>query len=115
MTDSDLLPIVADASRNGEKQLDAVVPLLYEEIRRLAHRELRREQPGHTLSTTGLAHEAYLELSRLTNIEWKSRAHFFSVCGRVIRNVLVDYAVERRALKRGGGEPLLPLDEAGDV
>jgi RNA polymerase sigma-70 factor, ECF subfamily len=111
----DLLPLLAGATRQGGAQLDAMIPLLYDELRRLARRELRRERSGHTLSTTALAHEAYIELSRITNIEWKSRAHFFGVCARVIRNVLVDHAVRRGAQKRGGGEALLPLDQAGDV
>ena len=118
-----LLPLLADATRStagGEMEtaraaLDAIVSALYGEIRRLASRELRKERPGHTLSTTALAHEAYIELSRLHGIEWKSRAHFFSVCGRVIRNVLVDYAVARKAQKRGGGVEALPLEAAEHV
>ena len=116
-----LLPLLADATRpstavsDPQGALDAVVPILYGELRRLASRELRREQPGHTLSTTALVNEAYLELSKLHGIEWKSRAHFFSVCARVIRNVLVDYAVARKAQKRGGGAPVLPLEAAEHV
>lgn len=112
---SDLLPLLEGATRPGGAPLDAIVPVLYEELRRLARRELRGEQTGHTLSTTALVHEAYLELSKLANIEWKSRAHFFSVCGRVIRNVLVDYALARKAQKRGGGAEPLALDEAMHV
>lgn len=88
------------------------MPLLYDEVRRLARRELRREAPGHTLSTTALAHEAYLELAALPLMRWKSRAHFFSVCARVIRHVLVDHAVRRKAQKRGGGQAMLSLDDA---
>jgi RNA polymerase sigma factor (TIGR02999 family) len=95
--------------------LDDVVPGLYQEILALARRHLRGEAPGHTLSTTALAHEAYLELARLQQIQWKSRAHFFSVCARVIRNVLVDYAVARKAQKRGSGAPVLPLEAAEHV
>lgn len=116
-----LLPLLADATRptgrpsDPRAVLDAVVPVLYGELRRLASRELRRERPGHTLSTTALVNEAYLELSKLHGIEWKSRAHFFSVCARVVRNVLVDYAVARKAQKRGGGAPVLPLEAAEHV
>ena len=116
-----LLPLLADATRQTGRAtdpraaLDAIVPVLYGELRRLASRELRRERPGHTLSTTALVNEAYIELSKLHGIEWKSRPHFFSVCARVIRNVLVDYAVARKAQKRGGGAPVLPLEAAEHV
>jgi RNA polymerase sigma factor (TIGR02999 family) len=114
----ELRPLLADATTQlgaGNRSLDAVIPVLYEELRRLARRELQRELPGHTLSTTGLVHEAYLELSKLAGVEWKSRAHFFGVCARVIRNVLVDYAVARKAQKRGGGALPLPLEAAEQV
>ena len=115
----DIRPLLAEATTTQPgapaRSLDAIVPLLYEELRRLARRELQSEQPGHTLSTTGLVHEAYLELSRIAGIEWKSRAHFFSVCARVIRNVLVDYAVTRKAQKRGGGAVALPIEAADSV
>lgn len=116
--DNDLLPLLrgaaetAPASSDTEPTLERLVPLLYEELRRVAARELRRERPGHTLSTTALVHEAYLELARIAGIRWKSRAHFFSVCARVIRHVLVDHAVARNAQKRGGGAVPLPLEAA---
>lgn len=103
------------ATQPGGAPLDAIIPVLYEELRRLARRALQGEREGHTLSTTGLAHEAYLELSKLSDIRWKSRAHFFSVCARVIRHVLVDYALARKAQKRGGGLEPLSLDAAGGV
>src|SRR5688500_13241379 len=111
----DLLPLVQEAAEIFEGSLEEVIPVLYEELRRVARRELRREQPGHTLSTTALAHEAYIELSRLHGIRWKSRPLFFSVCARVIRHVLVDYAVSRNAQKRGGGVVALPLEAAEHV
>lgn len=111
----DLLPLVENAAESIEGSLEEVIPLLYEELRRVARRELRREQPGHTLSTTALAHEAYIELSKLHGIRWKSRPLFFSVCARVIRHVLVDYAVSRNAQKRGGGVVALPLEAAEHV
>jgi RNA polymerase sigma factor (TIGR02999 family) len=107
--ENDLIPLVAAATNAGETPVDVLVPMLYDELRRVARRELRREQPGHTLSTTALVHEAYLELAKL-GMDWKSRAHFFSVCARIIRHVLVDYAVERRAQKRGGGVRPISLE-----
>ena len=81
----------------------------------MARRALRGEREGHTLSTTGLAHEAYLELSKLSDIRWKSRAHFLGVCSRIIRHVLVDHAVARNAQKRGSGLVPLDLDAAAHV
>ena len=112
---TDLTPLLVAASRGEAARLDAVVPLVYDELRRIAHRALAGEARGHTLSTTALVHEAWLELARLDGIEWKSRAHFFALCGRLIRHVLVDYAVRRKAQKRGGGQAHVSLDEAARV
>lgn len=108
----DLTALLATATSGQRDALDDIVPLVYDELRRIAHRALAGEQTGHTLTTTALVHEAYLELANLENIEWKSRAHFFGVCGRIIRHVLVDYAVRRKAQKRGGGQVPIQLDEA---
>jgi RNA polymerase sigma-70 factor, ECF subfamily len=112
---SDLGTLLAGATQPGGRSLDAVVPLLYEELRRIARRALHGEREGHTLSTTAVAHEAYLEMAKLSDIRWKSRAHFFSVCARVIRHVLVDHAVARKAQKRGGGVDPVALDAAAHV
>lgn len=108
----DLTALLATATTSGGDVLEDVIPRVYDELRRIAHRELAREGTGHTLSTTALVHEAYIELACLENVEWKSRAHFFGVCGRIIRHVLIDYAVRRKAQKRGGGQVPLQLDEA---
>jgi len=89
--------------------LDAVLPLVYEELRQVAHRQLSRERAGHTLSTTALVHEAYLQLVDQTQIQWRSRAHFFAFASRVMRRVLIDYARRRGADKRGGGRIQVPL------
>src|SRR5215211_5408892 len=82
--------------------LDRLVPLVYGELRRIAHRQLRAERAGHTLSTTGLVHEAYLKLADQSRVEWADRAHFFAVAARAMRRILVDYARRHRALRRGG-------------
>lgn len=82
--------------------LDRLVPLVYNELRRIAHRELRRENPGHTLDTTALVHEAYLKLVDQSRVEWADRSHFFAVAAQAMRRVLVDYARRYRAEKRGG-------------
>jgi RNA polymerase sigma-70 factor, ECF subfamily len=101
--------------RNGdEAALARLTPLVYDELRRLAGGYLRRERAGHTLQATALVHEAYLRLIGQQHLDWQSRAHFFGVAAQVMRHVLVDQARSRRAAKRGGGEALLPLDEAAD-
>ena len=107
----DVTALLLAATEGDRSALDRVVPLLYEELRRIAHRELGGEATGHTLSTTALVNEAYLKLSRLDRIQWRSREHFLGVAARIIRQVLVDYAVRRKAQKRGGGGVPVTLDE----
>jgi RNA polymerase sigma factor (TIGR02999 family) len=110
MESSDVTRLLRDASRGDRQALDEVVPLVYDTLRRLAHRALREERRGHTLSTTALAHEAFLELQNITRIEWQDRSHFFAVAARAMRRVLVDYAVRRNAQKRGGGVAAVDLE-----
>jgi RNA polymerase sigma factor (TIGR02999 family) len=90
--------------------LDALTPLVYDELHRLAHRYISGERPGHTLQTTALVHEAYLRLVDQSEVEWQSRAHFFAVSAQVMRHILVDYARQHAAAKRGGGFQKLELD-----
>jgi RNA polymerase sigma-70 factor (ECF subfamily) len=91
---------------------DELMPLVYEELRRLAHQCIRRERPGHTLQTSALLNEAYLRLVDQKNIHWQGRAHFFGIAARLMRQVLVDYARKRRYAKRGGDPRRVSLDEA---
>jgi RNA polymerase sigma factor (TIGR02999 family) len=91
---------------------DELMPLVYEELRRLAHRCIRRERPGHTLQTSALINEAYLRLVDQKNIQWQDRAHFFGIAARLMRQVLVDYARKRSYAKRGGDARRVSLDEA---
>jgi RNA polymerase sigma factor (TIGR02999 family) len=99
--------------RNGEEQaLQSLIPLVYGELRRLAQFHLRGERPSHTLQATALAHEAYLRLVAVHAKDYQNRAHFFAVCSRVMRQILVDHAREHRALKRGASSGHLSLDEA---
>jgi RNA polymerase sigma factor (TIGR02999 family) len=99
---------------NGGKlsAIDELAPLVYAELRKLAHRQLRRERVGHTLQSSDLVHEAYLRLVDQKNANWQDRAHFCAVSGRIIRRILVDYARARRRDKRGGGAQTMVLDEA---
>lgn len=87
------------------------MPLIYDELRRQAHRHLNRERPNHTLQTTALVHEAYLRLIEQTGVNWQNRAHFFGLAGQMMRRILVDYAGKRNREKRGGPHEALPLDE----
>ena len=86
--------------------------MVYQELRRLARRHLRRERPDHTLESTALVHEAYLRLIDQNNIQWQNRNHFFALASELIRRILVDYARNRMAAKRGGQNIKLSLDEA---
>lgn len=94
-----------------EAARDELMPLVYEELRRLAHQCMRRERPVHTLQTSALLHEAYLRLVDHKNIQWQDRAHFFGIAARLMRQVLVDYARTRRYAKRGGDIRRVSLDE----
>jgi len=95
-----------------QSDLDAVFPAVYDELRRVAHRHLRGERPGHTLGTTALVHEAYLELSKLDHIRWPGRAYVLAAASQAMRRILIDFATARRAQKRGGGVVAQPLDDA---
>lgn len=92
--------------------LDRLVPLVYEQLRLIAHERLRDERPGHTLNTTALVHEAYLRLVDVRETGFRDRAHFLAMASRVMRRVLVDYARSRNAAKRGTGVVPAPLEEA---
>jgi RNA polymerase sigma factor (TIGR02999 family) len=100
--------------RSGDQTaLDRLFPLVYQELRRVAHRQLRVEREDHTLGTTGLVHEAYLRLVDQTRVEYRDRRHFFALAARAMRRVLVDYARRYRAQKRGGAVPAVSLEEEG--
>lgn len=92
--------------------LDDLVPLVYDTLRRVAHQQLRGERRDHTLSSTALVHEAYLELTRCGGVQWQDRRHFFAAAAQTMRHILVDYAVRRKAQKRGGDRRKVPLDDA---
>lgn len=90
---------------------ESLFPLLYEELRRMAHKQLRLERPGHTLCTTALVHEAYMQLAEQTRAQFASRAHFLAVASIAMRRILVEYARKFRAEKRGGQWQRLDLDQ----
>jgi RNA polymerase sigma factor (TIGR02999 family) len=101
------------AAREGDRDaFNELFPLVYDVLRRMAHRKLSGERPSHTLSTSDLVHEAYLKLVRLDRIEWRSRAHFLAIAAQSMRNILVDHALKRKAEKRGGGREKAELTDA---
>lgn len=106
---TDLLHAHADGDRDA---FGAVWPLIYDPLRQIAHHRLRGERLGHTLSTTGLVHEAYLKLVDFDRIDWKGRAHFLALASQAMRNILVDYAAKRNTQKRGGEYEQVSLTEA---
>ena len=105
-----LLEEFADGRREA---MDEVIPILYDELHRIAHNHMSRERAGHTLSTTALVHEAWVRLIGLERIEWRGRVHFLAMASRVMRRVLIDHAKALRREKRGGGEAIhVPLEAA---
>src|SRR5436190_4827087 len=102
-------------SHGDDTALAELTPLVYEELRRLAHRHMGGERPDHTLQTTALVNEAYLRLAGQTNPRWQNRAHFFAVAARAMRQILVNYAKSQQSQKRGGGALKVELDEAALV
>lgn len=107
---SELERTLPTAARSGRAAVDKLVPIIYDELRRIAHRRLRAEQTGHTLETTGLVHEAYLRLAGAEGLQFQSRAHFLAIAAQAMRHVLIDSAVTRKAQKRGGGRHPISLD-----
>ncbi len=104
--------LVDDASRGHAQAMSALLPIVYQELRRVAAGYLRRERPGQTLQATALVHEAYLRLLREQQVSWQNRAHFCAIAANSMRQILVERARARNAAKRGGGQHRITLDEA---
>ena len=106
--------LLARWSRGEQDALDALLPLVYGELRRIAARQLRGERQEHTLTPTALVHELYLRLVDQTRASWQNRVQFLAVAGQLMRRILVDHARTRRASKRGGSATFVPLEEGAD-
>lgn len=106
---TDLLLQARDGNPGATDRLYSAV---YQELRRIAHRQLQGERPGHTLGTTGLVHETYVKLVDLARVDWQDRGHFFRVASGAMRRILVDYARKHRAARRGGGLQIESLEDA---
>ena len=113
--DISITQLLHELSRGQPDALDRLLPVVYDELRRIAHGQLRGERAGHTLNTTALVHEAYLKLADLREMDWQDRAHFFAVAARLMRRILIDYARARQRDKRGGGMAPVPLAEGMDI
>jgi RNA polymerase sigma factor (TIGR02999 family) len=107
--------LLLDWSRGDRAALDELMPLVYQELRKLASGYLRSERPDHTLQPTALIHEAYLRMIGKDMPQWQSRAHFFGIAARLMRQILVDHARTRHAAKRGGDQQKISLDDAPQV
>ncbi len=107
----DVTDLLLDWRHGNQEALDKLMPIVYEELRRQAHRYMRREKKGHPLQTTALINETYLRLLDCSKINWKNRAHFFAVTAQMMRRILVDYARSCRNQKRGGGLERISLDQ----
>jgi len=109
---SQVTQLLQDWRRGDRKALDALLPLVYKELHRLAHLQLRHERPDHTLQSAALVHEAYLRLLGVNPPQWESRTHFFAIAAQLMRQILGDYARRHRAAKRGAGVCKLSLEAA---
>jgi len=107
---SDVTELLVAWSAGDEQARDRLVPLVYPELRRVAHNKLRRERPGQTLQPTALVNEAYLRLVQIKRMKWQNRAHFFAICSRLMRQILVDSARARQVAKRGRRAVRITLD-----
>lgn len=107
--------LLIDWSSGNQQALEELLPLIYNELRHLAHNFLYRERRGHTLQTTALVHEAYLKLIDQKDARWQNRAHFFAIAAQAMRRILIDSARRHTAEKRGGPQEKISLDEAPDL
>lgn len=103
--------LLIDAQNGSRESLDELLPLVYDELKRVAGRQLAGERPNHTLQATALLHEAYIRLIDQHSVDWTNRAHFFSIASEMMRRILVNHAESRAAKKRGDGKTVLCLDD----
>lgn len=112
---TDVTTLLIDWSNGDRSALDRLMPLVYDQLRHMAARYMHQENPGHTLQSTALVHEAYFKLIDQDRVQWRNRAQFFGVAAQMLRRILVDHARTAKAQKRGGVAQKLSLDEAMDT
>ena len=109
---SDVTQLLKKVQDGNREALDKLLPMVYDELRRVASHQLANERPDHTLQPTALVHEAYLRLINQHSVDWQNRLHFFSIAAEMMRRILVTYAIAKKTEKRGSGATILALDEA---
>jgi len=109
--DKDITQLLHQLSDGNANAVDALMPLVYDELHAMADRQMRRERANHTLNSTALVHEAYLKLVDQNRVNWQNRAHFFAIAAQAMRRILINYAQSRLAQKRGGGQVLATFNE----
>jgi RNA polymerase sigma-70 factor (ECF subfamily) len=114
-TSDNLTSLLLEWCEGDKAALDRLTPLVYDELRRIAHRYVQRERDGHTLQTTALVNEAYLRLAAQQKVDWQNRAHFFAVTAQVMRHILIDHARRRRYAKHGGEVRQIPIEDAAEM
>jgi RNA polymerase sigma factor (TIGR02999 family) len=112
MPEQDVTQLLVQSTAGDKAAMDQLMPLVYDELRRLARSYLHKERPGHTLQSTALVHEVYLRLIDQRSVKWQNRSHFFAMAAQMIRRILVDHARGQKAAKRGSGAVMLELDDA---
>jgi RNA polymerase sigma-70 factor, ECF subfamily len=112
---NEVTELLLDWNNGDQAALDKLMPVVYQELHRLAHLYMARERPEHTLQTSALVNEAYLRLVDQKNVHWQNRAQFFGIAAKLMRRILVDHARQRNRAKRGGDAHQIPLDEAAIV
>ena len=111
----DVTKLLIQWSEGDREALDRLMPFVYDELRRIAQRQFRRERPGHTLQPTALINELYIRLVKQSGIGWQNRSQFFGIAAKIMRQVLVDHARARNASKRGGGDYKVDLTDMSDM
>lgn len=115
MRPTNVTQVLIDWSKGNERAVDELLPAVYQELRRLAAAHMSRENSGHTLQPTALVHETYLKLIDQRQVDWKTRAHFFGLASEIMRRILVNYARDRAAGKRGGGAQQVSMSAADNI
>jgi RNA polymerase sigma factor (TIGR02999 family) len=108
---SDITVLLAEISAGDKQAVNALMPMVYNELKKMAANKLNQEKHAHTLNATALVHEAYLKLVDQNRVTWQNRSHFFAIAARVMRRIIINYANEKLAQKRGGGAEVLTLNE----
>lgn len=109
--EGDVTQALIAMSKGDREAMDRLLPMVYDQLRVVADRQLRGERVGHTLTPTALVHEAYLKLVQLDRVSWQGRAHFFGACAQSMRRILISYARMKKAEKRGAGSDHVPIDD----